>query len=79
MTSEVSGNRSECVEKNSTWIKDIATFSQSTCSSTRHLKITGWYLFVDRGDGLQIWRIAANILRWSSSFMVGRGANNSSL
>jgi hypothetical protein len=38
-------------------------------------------------DGLQIWRIAANILNkqsqtvdkgWSSSFGVGRGANNSS-
>jgi hypothetical protein len=42
----------------------------------------------DGGDGLQIWRVAANILNkqsrtadkgWSSSFGVGRGANNSSL
>jgi hypothetical protein len=41
----------------------------------------------DGGDGLQIWRVAANILNkqsrigdkvWSSSFGVGRGANNSS-
>jgi hypothetical protein len=41
----------------------------------------------DGGDGLQIWRIAANILnkqsrtadkRLSSSLKVGRGANNSS-
>jgi hypothetical protein len=40
---------------------------------------------VDRGDGLQIWRVAANILnkqsrtadrRWPSSLGVGRGANN---
>jgi hypothetical protein len=39
------------------------------------------------GDGLQIWRVAANILYkqsrtadkvWSSSFGVGRGANNAS-
>jgi hypothetical protein len=39
----------------------------------------------DRGDGLQIWRVAANILnkgsrtadsRWSSSLGVGRWANN---
>jgi hypothetical protein len=39
----------------------------------------------DRGDGLQIWRVAANILNkqsrtadsgWSSSLGVGRGANN---
>jgi hypothetical protein len=42
---------------------------------------------VDRGDGLQIWRIAANILNkqsqtadsgWSSSLRVGRGPNNPS-
>jgi hypothetical protein len=41
----------------------------------------------DGGDGLQIWRVAANILNkqswtadkvWSSSFGVGRGVNNSS-
>jgi hypothetical protein len=41
----------------------------------------------DRGDGLQIWRVAANILNkqlrtadsgWSSSLGVGRGANNPS-
>jgi hypothetical protein len=41
----------------------------------------------DGGDGLQIWRVTANILnkqsrtshkRWSSSLGVGRGANNSS-
>ncbi|KAJ4438698.1 hypothetical protein ANN_14645 [Periplaneta americana] len=41
----------------------------------------------DRGDGLQIWRVAANILNkrswtadkgWSSSFGVGRRANNPS-
>jgi hypothetical protein len=41
----------------------------------------------DGGNGLQIWRIAANILNkqsrtadkgWSSSLGVGRGANNSS-
>jgi hypothetical protein len=41
----------------------------------------------DGGDGLQIWRVAANILNkqswtadkgWSSSLGVGRGANNSS-
>jgi hypothetical protein len=41
----------------------------------------------DGGDGLQIWRLAANILNkqsrtaykgWSSSFWVGCGANNSS-
>jgi hypothetical protein len=40
---------------------------------------------VNRGDGLQIWRVAANILnkqswtvdsRWSSSSGVGRAANN---
>jgi hypothetical protein len=40
---------------------------------------------VDRGDGLQIWRVDANILNkqsrtadsgWSSSLGVGRGANN---
>jgi hypothetical protein len=39
----------------------------------------------DRGDCLQIWRVAANIFNkqsriansgWSSSFGVGRGANN---
>jgi hypothetical protein len=39
----------------------------------------------DRGDGLQIWRVAANMLNkesrtadsgWSSSLGVGRGANN---
>jgi hypothetical protein len=48
------------------------------------------YLYVgvaDRGDGLLIWRVAANILNkqslsadkgWSSSLGVGRGANNSS-
>jgi len=42
----------------------------------------------DRGDGLLIWRIAANVLnkqprtadnRWFSSLGVGRGANNSPL
>jgi hypothetical protein len=41
----------------------------------------------DRGDGLQKWRVAANILNkqswradsgWSSSLGVGRGANNPS-
>jgi hypothetical protein len=41
----------------------------------------------DRGDGLQIWRVAANILNkqsrtadsgWSSSLGVWRGANNPS-
>jgi hypothetical protein len=41
----------------------------------------------DGGDGLQIWRVAANILNkqsrtadkgWSSSLGVGRGTNNSS-
>jgi hypothetical protein len=41
----------------------------------------------DGGDGLQIWMVAANILNkeswtvdkgWSSSFGVGRGANNPS-
>jgi hypothetical protein len=41
----------------------------------------------DGGDGLQMWRVAANILNkqsrtadkgWSSSLGVGRGANNSS-
>jgi hypothetical protein len=41
----------------------------------------------DGGDGLQVWRVAANILnkqsrtadkRWSSILGVGRGANNSS-
>jgi hypothetical protein len=40
----------------------------------------------DRGEGLQIWRVAANILSkqsrtadkgWPSSLGVGRGANNS--
>jgi hypothetical protein len=39
----------------------------------------------DRGDGLQIWRVVANILNkqsrtgdrgWPSSLGVGRGANN---
>jgi hypothetical protein len=39
----------------------------------------------DRGDGLQIWRVAANMLNkqsrtadsgWSSSLGVGRGAND---
>jgi hypothetical protein len=39
----------------------------------------------DRGDGLQIWRVAANMLNkqsrtadkgWSSSLEVGRGADN---
>jgi hypothetical protein len=39
----------------------------------------------DGGDGLQIWRVAANVLNkqsrtadrgWSSSLGVGRGANN---
>jgi hypothetical protein len=43
---------------------------------------------VDGGNGLQIWRVAANILNkqsrtadngWFSSLGVGRGANNSSL
>jgi hypothetical protein len=42
----------------------------------------------DGGDGLQIWRVAANILNkksqtadrvWFSSLEVGCGANNSSL
>jgi hypothetical protein len=42
---------------------------------------------VDGGNGLQIWRVAGNILNkhsrtadkgWSSSLGVGRGANNSS-
>jgi hypothetical protein len=42
----------------------------------------------DRGEGLQIWRAAANILNkqsgtagkgWSSSLGVARGANNPSL
>jgi len=41
----------------------------------------------DGGDGLQVWRVAANILNkqwqiankgWSSSFGVGQGANNPS-
>jgi hypothetical protein len=41
----------------------------------------------DRGDGLQIWRVAVNILNkqsltaysgWSSSLGVGRGVNNPS-
>jgi hypothetical protein len=41
----------------------------------------------DEGDGLQIWRVAANILNkqsrivekgWSSSLGVGSGTNNSS-
>jgi hypothetical protein len=41
--------------------------------------------FVNRGDGLQIWRVAVNILnkqpqiadrRWSSSLGVGRGGKN---
>jgi hypothetical protein len=41
----------------------------------------------DGGDGLQIWRVAANILikqswtadmLWASSLGVGRGTNNSS-
>jgi hypothetical protein len=41
----------------------------------------------DGGDALQVWRVAANILNkqsrtadkgWSSSLVVGRGANNSS-
>jgi hypothetical protein len=41
----------------------------------------------DGGDGLQVWRVAANILNkqsrtaekgWSSNWGVGRGANNSS-
>jgi hypothetical protein len=41
----------------------------------------------DRGDGLQIWRVAANILNkqsrtadkgWASSLGVGRGGYNSS-
>jgi hypothetical protein len=41
----------------------------------------------DGGNGLQIWRVAANILNqqsrtadkgWYSSLEVGRGANNSS-
>jgi hypothetical protein len=40
----------------------------------------------DEGDGLQIWRAAANVLNkqsrtvdkgWSSSLTIGRGANNS--
>jgi hypothetical protein len=40
----------------------------------------------ERGDGLQIWRVAANIVSkqsltaekgWSSSLGVGHGANNS--
>jgi hypothetical protein len=42
--------------------------------------------FADEGEGLQIWRVAANILNkqsrtankeWPSSLGVGRGANNS--
>jgi hypothetical protein len=42
----------------------------------------------DGGDILQIWRVVSNVLNkqsrlasngWSSSFGVGRGANNSSL
>jgi hypothetical protein len=41
----------------------------------------------DGGDTFQVWRVAANILNkqsrtsdkgWSSSLVVGRGANNSS-
>jgi hypothetical protein len=41
----------------------------------------------DGGDGLQVWKVAANTLNkqsrtadkgWSSSLGVGRGANNSS-
>jgi hypothetical protein len=44
-------------------------------------------LVADRGYGLQIWRVAANILNkqsrtadrgWSSSLGVGQGANNPS-
>jgi hypothetical protein len=43
-------------------------------------------LVSDGGDGLQIWKVAMNILklsrtadkRWSSSLRVGRGANNAS-
>jgi hypothetical protein len=43
---------------------------------------------VDEGEGLQIWRVAVNILNkqsrtadkgWSYSLGVGRGANNSTL
>jgi hypothetical protein len=42
---------------------------------------------VDRGDGLQIWREAVNLLKkesqtaekgWSSSWVVGNGDNNPS-
>jgi hypothetical protein len=42
----------------------------------------------DGGDGIQIWRVAANVLNkqlwtankgWPSSLGVGRGADNSSL
>jgi hypothetical protein len=49
--------------------------------SPRH----GASLVADRGDGLQMWRVAANILNkqsrtadngWSSSLGVGRVANN---
>jgi hypothetical protein len=44
-------------------------------------------MVADGGDGLQIWRVATNILNkqsrtddkgWTSSLGVGRGANNSS-
>jgi hypothetical protein len=49
---------------------------------------TARHRVADIGDGLQIWRVAANILNkqsrtadrgWPSSFGVGRGANNPSL
>jgi hypothetical protein len=54
------------------------------------LVTTAWHIvrLLDRGDGLQLWRAAADILNkqsqtadkgWSSNLGVGRGANNSLL
>jgi hypothetical protein len=60
----------------------IKAFTKS--SGSRH-HCMGRTRVADKGDGLQIWRVAANILNkqswsadsgWSSSMGVGRGANS---
>jgi hypothetical protein len=76
----------------------VALFNESfilllVYTSKFHVKWVHWHhsmarpRVADRGYGLQIWRVAANILNkksrtadsgWSSSLGVGRGANNPS-
>jgi hypothetical protein len=61
------------------WVMDDSMLSGSCHHGTARPRVA------DRGDGLQIWRVAANILNkqsltansgWSSSLGVGWGANN---